>query len=146
LQRHMMVNMIAPVTLATTLAKSLAPDARASVINILDQRIRQPNADQFSYTLSKQALAAATETLARTLAPSVRVNAVAPGLTLATPEYDQAKLAKIASSMPLKCLPGPDDIADAVAWLSRATSVTGQTIFVDGGAALKSFERDFMHE
>jgi NAD(P)-dependent dehydrogenase (short-subunit alcohol dehydrogenase family) len=46
--------------------------------------------------------------------------------------------------MPLQRLPEPDDIADAVCWLAQAQATTGQTIFVDGGASLKTFERDFM--
>jgi pteridine reductase len=47
--------------------------------------------------------------------------------------------------MPLDTLPSPSGVADAVLYLARATDVTGQIIFVDGGAHLKSFERDFMH-
>ena len=47
--------------------------------------------------------------------------------------------------MPLKRLPEPDEIADAVLWLANAEAVTGQTLFVDGGAALRSFERDFIY-
>ena len=141
---HHAINVIAPVLLATSLAAHIGADARATVVNILDQRIRQPSDDQLSYTLSKQALAAATDTLARSLAPTVRVNAVAPGLTLATQDYRPAQLAALAGEMPLGLLPEPEDIADAVAWLSSARATTGQTIFVDGGANLKSFARDFV--
>jgi NAD(P)-dependent dehydrogenase (short-subunit alcohol dehydrogenase family) len=53
-------------------------------------------------------------------------------------------MARIASAMPLGRLPSPSDIADAVAFLASAESTTGQTLFVDGGASLKSFERDFV--
>ena len=141
---HHAINVIAPVLLATALARHIDADARATVVNILDQRIRQPNGDQLSYTLSKQGLAAATDTLARSLAPKVRVNAVAPGLTLATQDYRPAQLAALAGEMPLGLLPEPEDIANAVAWLSSARATTGQTIFVDGGANLKSFARDFV--
>jgi NAD(P)-dependent dehydrogenase (short-subunit alcohol dehydrogenase family) len=130
--------------MTTALARALGPDQSACVINVLDQRIRQPNSDQISYTLSKQALAAATETLARALAPKIRVNAVAPGLTLPTEDYRPAQMAALEALMPLKRLPEADDIADAVLWLARAEATTGQTIFVDGGASLKSFERDFV--
>jgi pteridine reductase len=115
------------------------------VVNIVDQRIKQPNGDQLSYTMSKQALAAATETLARVLAPQVRVNAVAPGLTLPTADYRPAQMVVLEDAMPLKRLPEPDDVADAVLWLAQARATTGQTLFVDGGAAMKSFERDFMY-
>ncbi len=145
LAARLAVNFSAPVTLTLALARSLRAGDSASVVNILDQRIRQPNGDQLGYTLSKQALAASTETLARVLAPLVRVNAVAPGLTLPTDDYLPAQMVALADAMPLKLLPEPDDVADAVLWLAEARATTGQTVFVDGGASLKSFERDFIH-
>jgi pteridine reductase len=141
---HMAVNLTAPVLLTTSLASYVTGGKRAAVVNILDQRIRQPNGDQLSYTLSKQALAAATETLARVLAPQIRVNAVAPGLTLPTKDYRAAQMEALQQAMPLATLPEPDDIADAVLWLAMAKATTGQTLFVDGGAAMKSFDRDFV--
>ncbi len=144
LMEHYAVNATVPVLLATELAKRLPPGESATIINILDQRIRHPGGDQLSYTLSKQALAAATETLARALAPQIRVNAIAPGLVLPTDDYRPAQMQKLAAMMPLGRLPEPDDVADAVIWLAGATATTGQTLFVDGGASLKSFERDFM--
>ena len=139
---HHAVNVHAPVVLAIALAQA---GGEGSVVNILDQRVRNPVADQLSYTLSKAALSGMTRTLAVSLAPKLRVNAVAPGLTLPTAEYDAAQMARIADAMPLKLLPRPDDIADAVAFLAGASAVTGQTLFVDGGASLKSFERDFVY-
>lgn len=142
---HMAVNLSAPVMLATGLAALLEPAQTGVVINITDQRVRHPNGDQLSYTLSKQALAAATQTLARALAPRVRVNAVAPGLTLPTEDYRPAQMVALEAMMPLGHLPEPDQIADAVAWLANADAVTGQTIYVDGGASLRSYERDFVY-
>ena len=139
---HHAVNVHAPVVLAIALAQA---GGAGSVVNILDQRVRNPVADQLSYTLSKAALSGMTRTLAVSLAPKLRVNAVAPGLTLPTAEYDAAQMARIADAMPLKMLPSPADIADAVAFLAGASAVTGQTLFVDGGASLKSFERDFVY-
>jgi NAD(P)-dependent dehydrogenase (short-subunit alcohol dehydrogenase family) len=47
--------------------------------------------------------------------------------------------------MPLGRLPSPGDIAEAVLYLVSARSVTGQVLFVDGGASLQSWERDFVH-
>lgn len=145
LAAHHAVNVAAPVLLATGLATALPEGARASIVNIVDQRIRHPGADQLSYTLSKLALAGATETLARALAPRVRVNAVAPGLTIPTEDYRPAQMVRLAAMMPLARLPEPDEIASAVAWLAEAESVTGQTIFVDGGAALRQYDRDFLY-
>jgi pteridine reductase len=140
---RMATNFATPVLLSLAMARALA-GADGAIVNILDQRIKQPNADQLSYTLSKQALAGATETLARVLAPTIRVNAVAPGLTIPTDDYRPAQMVALEQAMPLQRLPEPDDIADAVLWLATARATTAQTIFVDGGAAMKSFERDFM--
>jgi NAD(P)-dependent dehydrogenase (short-subunit alcohol dehydrogenase family) len=145
IETHFAINAAAPILLATGLARHLAPEQYACVVNITDQRVRSPNGDQLSYTLSKQALAAATNTLARALAPKVRVNAVAPGLTLPTEEYRPAQMVALESMMPLGHLPEPSEIADAVAWLANADSVTGQSIYVDAGASLKNFERDFIY-
>lgn len=145
LDDHFAVNARAPILLARDVAARATPADPASIVNILDQRIRAPGGDQASYTLSKLALAGATEQLARALAPAARVNAVAPGLTLPTEEYLPAQMLRLEAAMPLALLPDPDDIADAVLYLAGARAVTGQTVFVDGGAHLRSFERDFVH-
>jgi len=141
---HFNVNAAAPVALATAMAAHVAAGATAGVVNILDQRIRHPAGDQLSYTISKLALFGATETLARALAPKVRVNAVAPGLVIPTEDYLPSQMEALRAAMPLGRLPEPDDVADAVLWLAGAEVVTGQTIFVDAGASLKSFDRDFL--
>ncbi len=138
---HYSVNCAAPVLLAKALAAFGRP---AAIVNILDQRIAAPNADQFSYTLSKLALAQATEIMARAFAPQIRVSAVAPGLTLPTADYDPARMEDAAARMPLELLPEPAEIADAVVYLARARAMTGQTLFVDGGAHLCRYARDFL--
>ncbi|MBR0551324.1 SDR family oxidoreductase [Stakelama marina] len=140
---HFRINGAAPMVLAQAVAEG-AGEVGAAVVNILDQRVRHPHRDQQAYTVSKQALWEITRTLAVTLAPRVRVNAVAPGLTLPTDDYGEAQMARLARMMPLDRLPSPDDIADAVLYLAGARSSTGQTVFVDGGASLKSFDRDFV--
>lgn len=138
---HFGVNAAAPFVLST----QLAAHGGHAIVNILDQRIAHPHRDQLAYTLSKQALGEATRTLALALAPRVRVNGVAPGLTLPTPDYDDAQLGRLAEMMPLGRLPTPDDIADAVLYLATAGASTGQVIFVDGGAGLTRFDRDFVY-
>ncbi len=142
LARQYAINAQAPILLALAIAKA---GAGGAIVNILDQRLRNPNGDQLSYTLSKAALCGATRTLAAALAPRWRVNAVAPGLTLPTDDYDDAQMARLGQAMPLGALPTPGAVADAVRYLAGAMATTGQTLFVDGGASLKSFDRDFMH-
>lgn len=148
LEHHFRVNLFAPLLLTRAFAEAVAAEAEdgvANVVNIVDQRVVNPVPDQFSYTLSKQALHASVRTLARALAPRVRVNAVAPGLTLPTQDYDAEQWQRLESVMPLKRLAGADEIADAVHYLSSARSVSGQTLFVDAGANLESYARDFVY-
>lgn len=148
LEKHLKVNMMLPTLLTTALARHLSghsPSAqRAAVVNIIDQRVCNPNGDQLSYTLSKQALAASVRTLANACADTLRVNGVAPGLTIPTKDYDAGQMERLSDLMPLRRLSSPDDIAEAICYLAEAQSVTGQTLFVDGGAHMKSFDRDFM--
>ncbi|WP_164156132.1 SDR family oxidoreductase [Sandarakinorhabdus rubra] len=144
IRRHQAVNCDAPVQLTRLLWRDTPEGQQAASVLLLDQRIAHPHGDQFAYTLSKLALAAALPLLARSLAPRVRVNAVAPGLTLPTADYSPAQMQRLAALMPLERLPDPAALASAVAWLAEAPAVTGQTIFVDGGAHLVAFDRDFV--
>ncbi|MEO0031906.1 MAG: hypothetical protein RIS94_1664 [Pseudomonadota bacterium] len=146
LDHHFRVNLFAPLLLIRAFAEAVESEAGvACVVNILDQRVVNPVPDQFSYTLSKQALHASVRTLARALAPRVRVNGVAPGLTLPTQDYDAEQWQRLESVMPLQRLAGADEIADAVHYLATARSVTGQSLFVDAGANLESYPRDFVY-
>lgn len=137
------VNCIAPTLLMRALHTHDDTGKRCAV-TILDQRVRHPNLDQFAYTMSKLAMMQAVRLAAQAFAPRLRVNAVAPGLTLPTEDYGAGQLVRLAERMPLARLPAPDDIGDAVLYLAAARSVTGETLFVDGGANLLAFERDFV--
>lgn len=143
---HFAVNTFAPVLLARHLvaAAGEGEGAQPAIVQIIDQRVRNPNGDQLSYTLSKQALAESVRTLARAFGAKARVNGVAPGLTLATDDYDDAQMERLAMRMPLHRLSSPQDIARAVRYLADAPAITGQLLFVDGGAHMLSLERDFV--
>jgi len=146
LMRHYAVNCAAPVLLTRAFAEGTSVAPNRCIVNILDQRLVHPHGDQLSYTLGKQALAGFTRIAARELAgKGIRVNAVAPGLTIATDHYDGARMDRIAGLMPLRRLPQPEQIAEAVLYLVRATAVTGQVIAVDAGAHMESFARDFLY-
>lgn len=140
----MQVNHHAPVMLAKALVAASNGTNRPAIVNIVDQRVAQPVPDQIAYSLSKSALWQATRTLAVAFGDKARVNAVAPGLTIATDDYSAAQVERLAARMPLGALPTPAQIADAVIYLARAEAVTGQTIFVDGGAHLAPMGRDFV--
>ena len=131
--RHLAVNLRAPVFLAQAFAVQVPDGANAAIVNITDQRVMKPTPLLFSYALSKSALDAATVMLAQALAPKVRVNAVAPGPTLPSPRQDAAAFARQAASVPLGRGVAPEEIADAVLYLATARSVTGVTLAVDGG-------------
>lgn len=145
LHAHFQVNVIVPLLLSKAVVAAARPDRQPAIVHILDQRVRNPNGDQLSYTLSKQALAQSVRTLAAAFGARARVNGVAPGLVIPTDDYDAAQMARLAATMPLGRLPDPANIAEAVLYLAKARDVTGQIIYVDGGANLKSFDRDFMH-
>jgi len=145
LTRQFDVNFIAPLLLTSRLAAALGGDRAGAVVNILDQRVRNPPVDQAAYTASKLALASVTQVMARAFAPRLRINAVAPGMTLPGDDYTPEQWTRLAGAMPLARSSTPDDIAQAVVYLLGAQAVTGQTLFVDGGANLESFKRDFVH-
>ena len=134
--RHMAVNLRAPLALSAALREGLAPGARAGIVNVLDQRVARLNPHYFTYTLSKSALWTATKTLAQSFAPHVRVNAVAPGPVLPNVNDGREAFEREAHATPLGEPVDPQEIADAVLYLARAQSVTGQTIFVDSGQRL----------
>ncbi len=141
-ERQMRVNAYAPSALAKAFAALLPADARGAIVNFLDFKLATPYPDHYSYTLSKYALAGATEMLARALAPRIRVNAVAPGYVLPAPGQDEADYRKKHALTPLARGTEADDIAHAVRFLIENPAVTGQTIFVDSGLRFESFKRD----
>lgn len=146
LSTHFAVNCAAPAILSKDLAnRAKAAGQKACVIAILDQRIAQPHGDQASYTVSKLALSGLVQMLARAGAPDLRAIGIAPGLTLATGDYDDDQIAALKQAMPLQSLPGPAQVADAVLWAANAEMITGQVIYVDAGAHMKSWGQDFVH-
>lgn len=131
--RHFAVNLRAPAFLARALADQLPDKAQGSVINIVDQRVLKPTPLYLSYSLTKNGLWTQTRLLAQALAPRVRVNAVAPGPTYANIRQSAEDFARQGAMMPLGRGPSAQEVADAVLYLARAPSVTGQMIAVDGG-------------
>jgi len=144
LARAMAVNVAAPLLLAQALSAQLPEGGQGVVINLLDQKLYNPNPDFLSYTLSKSALLEATRLLARALAPHVRVIGVAPGITLASGEQSDAGFAVAHTKTPLGRSSTPEDVAEAVVYAVRARAVTGTTLLVDGGQHLVPSDRDVM--
>lgn len=142
--RHSSANAAAPVLLAQALSVHVrSRHAEGCVVNLLDQKLWNPNPDHFSYTLSKAALQSATTLLAQALAPQVRVCGVAPGLTLGSSLIDPDALEALERMQPLLRLPAIDDIARAVRFMMECRSITGATLLVDAGQHLVREPRDF---
>ena len=120
-----------------------APAAEAVVINMLDQKLWNPNPDFLSYTLSKAALEAANTLLAQALAPQVRVVGVAPGLTLTSHMLDDDKFKALHKLSPLGQSSSVEDVVSTVVFVMHNRAITGTTLLVDGGQHLMKFERDF---
>lgn len=144
LDAHMHTNLAAPILLAQALHDATPEQSQSAVINLLDQKLFNPNPDFLSYTLSKAALHSATAMLAQALAPKVRVVGIAPGLTLVSGTQTVDGFAKAHALTPLGKSSTPDDIANAVCFLAEANAITGTTLIVDGGQHLIPLQRDVM--
>lgn len=131
--RHIAVNLRAPVLLAQKFAAALPAGAQGAIVNLIDQRVLRPDPHYFSYSVSKAGLLAATRTMAQAFAPRVRVNAVGPGPVLPNHNEGQAAFDAEIAVVPLRRPVAPAEIADAVAWLMAAPGVTGQMLAVDAG-------------
>ncbi len=142
LNRLMGTNVVAPLALVAAIERGLAPGATASVVNVLDFKLVNPNPDYLSYTLSKYALQGATRLLARQLAPRVRVNAVSPGYMLPAPGQDEGEFAALSARTPLARTARAEDVAATVVHVLGNGSMTGQEIAVDCGAHFETRDRD----
>lgn len=134
--RQFAVNLRAPSLLAGAMANRLPADRDGAIVNIVDQRVWKLTPQYYSYTLTKAALLAATTTLAQALAPRIRVNAVGPGPTFPNPHDGTRLLEREAAGTLLGHRIDAKEIAEAVLYLARARSVTGQMIAVDAGQHL----------
>lgn len=139
---HMAVNARAPVLLARDFANRSAGKG-ALIVNLLDAKLSAPNPDFFSYTLSKMALADATELLARALAPQgIRVCAIAPAVTLRSGEQSEANFQAVHKLNPLRQGVEPGHIVAALRYLIASPTLTGQTITIDAGQRFLGLSRD----
>lgn len=142
-RRHLATNALAPALLIEELARRHPPGGNACVVNLLDSKLAASNADYLSYTVSKAALLALTDLYARALAPrGIRVNAVAPSLMLRSSGQTEENFRAMHANNPLGRGVEPRHVAEAINYLANATTVTGQTIVVDGGQRFMALERD----
>lgn len=133
-------NLRAPYVLSLLLTGELRKTS-GSIINLVDIYSERPLKSHSVYNISKAGIAMMTQTLAKELAPEIRVNGVSPGAIL-WPESnaetsDQSSVQeRIISQTPLARCGSPNDICEAVSYLANSQFVTGQIIKVDGGRSL----------
>ncbi len=136
-ERMLRVNLIAPVGLCHHAAPHLAKGGDGCVVNLCDISAERPWPDHLAYAASKAGLVAMTKALARSLAPAVRVNGVAPGIAIFPASYTPEMREKLIERVPLKRAGTLADIARTVRFLCAPGSyVTGQVIGVDGGRSV----------
>jgi len=131
-------NMQAPLFLAQYCNATLQKN-NGVIINMVDIHAAKPLSNHTLYCMAKSALVMMTQSLAKELAPKVRVNGVAPGAILwpetTISEEDKEQILKL---VPLQKLGAMQDIAQAINYLLNAQYVTGQIITVDGGRSIAS--------
>ncbi|CAN5317586.1 SDR family oxidoreductase [soil metagenome] len=133
---HLDANLRAPVVLAQAFAAALPAALEGQIVNIVDQRVLRPNPQFFSYALSKAGLWWVTQTMAQTLAPRIRVNAIGPGPVLASVHQAPGEFEAEAAGTLLQRHASLGEIAAALRYLIDARAVTGQMIAVDAGQHL----------
>ena len=132
------INLRAPFFIATGLSKVLAT-SQGSIINIIDIHSDRPLKNHSIYNISKAGLKMLTKTLAKELAPNIRVNGISPGSILWPQDESQLsdkEKMMILDRIALKRQGSPSDIAQAVLFLANAKYITGQVINIDGGRSL----------
>lgn len=128
-------NLRAPFFLAQGLQRVLASNF-GCIVNLADIYAERPLKEHPVYAMTKAGLVALTKSLARDLAPGVRVNAVSPGAILWPEQASEAYRQQLLAKIPLQRAGDPADIAGAVCFLAGADYITGQVLAVDGGRSL----------
>lgn len=140
---HMAVNARGPALLSRAFAAAIVEGQGGLIVNMLDAKLVQPNPDFFSYTISKMAFAGLNELLARSLAPrKIRVNAIAPAVTLVSGPQSRDNFAKVHAMNPLGRGVEVSEIVAALRFLIAVPTITGQTITLDGGQRFLGLPRD----
>lgn len=131
------VHGIAPYLLINGLQQQLSRSENGLVVNITDVYAERPSTHYIAYCAAKAGLANMTQAFAKSLAPSVRVNAIQPGPILFLPEHDQEHRLQVLDETPLRVEGGLEPMIETVRFLRDNPFITGESIKVDGGRGLK---------
>jgi len=141
--KHLRTNLRAPALLTKEFAKNVK-GKNINIINIIDQRVFKLTPYFFSYTLSKTGLYTLTKTSAMSLAPNIRVNAIAPGPTIKNQRQSEKHFKKQYLATPLKRQVDVEQICNAVDFFIKNISITGQVLAIDSGQNLNWQTPDVM--
>ncbi|WP_075485307.1 SDR family oxidoreductase [Candidatus Pelagibacter communis] len=141
--KHLRTNLRAPALLTKEFSKNVK-GKNNNIINIIDQRVFKLTPYFFSYTLSKTGLYTLTKTSAMSLAPNIRVNAIAPGPTIKNQRQSEKHFKKQYLATPLKRQVDVEQICNAVDFFIKNISITGQVLAIDSGQNLNWQTPDVM--
>ncbi|MEP6905109.1 MAG: SDR family oxidoreductase [Gemmatimonadales bacterium] len=130
------LNLRAPFFICQAAAPLMKADGGA-IINIADLAAFESWPSYIPHSVSKAGLVRMTSSLAKALAPAVRVNGIAPGTVLLPEGWDPSAADRLVSTTPLGRLGGPEDVVGAMLYLLKADYVTGETLIVDGGRHIR---------
>ena len=143
--RHIGSNLKAPLFLIQEFAKHV-PDGisdingenmpQGNIVNIVDQRVLKKTPEFLTYSLAKMGLWSLTQTAAQALAPKIRVNAIGPGPTLKGHRQKEDHFRKQRQNTILQRGSAATEISDALIFILKSPSMTGQLICIDGGQHL----------
>ena len=133
--KHISINLKAPAILSKEFGKNIK-GKNNNIVNIIDQRVYKLTPYFFSYTISKTGLYTLTKTSAMSLAPNVKVNGIAPGPTIKNKRQSDKHFKNQYLSTPLKHQVDVKEICNAVDFLIKNSSITGQILAIDSGQSL----------
>ncbi len=144
-ERIFAVNVIGAYQMVRAVTPAMQSQGKGAIVNISSGSGFSGSGSSIAYAASKAALNVMTLSLARALAPAIRVNAVCPGVMQTRwwreglgEEGYQAFIDRYAASVPLQTAGTTEAVADPVVWLLEgAEHVTGETIMVDAGGHLR---------
>jgi NAD(P)-dependent dehydrogenase (short-subunit alcohol dehydrogenase family) len=135
--RHFTIHAEAPAFLSRDFAAQLPEGATGNIVNVIDARVLDLTPAYFSYTASKSALWTLTRTLAQSLAPRIRVNALSPGPAVPPPGVSKEAHEKRLAQLPLQQAADAEGLADGLMAILSLPSFTGQMLALDGGEHLE---------
>ena len=135
--KHIDVNLKAPLFLSKDFANQFSKRKGGIIINFLDQSVLTYRPNFISYSVSKNSLWYLTRSLAQALSPSIRVCAIGPGPTLQGKRQTKKDFETQKKVTPLGIGPDLEEINNAINFIIKNNSFTGQMIVLDGGEHLK---------